>query len=225
MTYFEFCDNLVRNRCNSWLSFCSIIEMNNQTEILSEPVDNVPLLIGLMIDLELSEILDRGLVTNGNHKGLSRGNWRLSGFPSFFRKEIIENPAFRREFEPGRSSLGKPEKNRKPWHVLPSGFSFFQHSFSIPSVCETPDGPRLNKCWDYPLQNGRQQQGNPVQFGKLVRTGIPWCGLGPSGSRIRFTRTGVGRPIAPPRCMDPVAPAPAGMNWSWHSPPLGHRGL
>ena len=51
--------------------------MNTQTEFLSEPVDDIPLLIGLMNDLELAAILDRCLVTNGNHKGLSRGKLAL----------------------------------------------------------------------------------------------------------------------------------------------------
>ena len=77
MTYLEFSDNLSHDRCTFWFPICNIHEMSNQTEFLSEPVDDVPLLIGLMKDLELAEIFDRCLVTNGNHKGLSRGKLAL----------------------------------------------------------------------------------------------------------------------------------------------------
>lgn len=77
MTYFELFSNRINNFCTFWLPFGNILGMSIQTEFLSERIDDIPLLIGLMKDLELAKILDRNLITNGNHKGLSRGTLTL----------------------------------------------------------------------------------------------------------------------------------------------------
>ena len=69
--------NSLKQRCTSWLPSCSILDMSKQTEFLSESVGDIPLLVGLMKDLRLAEILDRCLVTHGNHSGLSRGKLGL----------------------------------------------------------------------------------------------------------------------------------------------------
>jgi transposase len=47
--------------------------MNTQTNVSSFPVDDVPVLIGLMKSMGLSQAIDDCLKTNGNHKGLSSG--------------------------------------------------------------------------------------------------------------------------------------------------------
>lgn len=78
MSYFEFFDNLTNSyRCTFCFPFDTIMCMSTQTDFFSEPVDDIPLLISLMNDLELSTILDRCIFTNGNHKGLSRGKLAL----------------------------------------------------------------------------------------------------------------------------------------------------
>lgn len=77
MTYFELFSIRQNYCCTLGFSFDNILGMSTQTEILSERVDDIPLLIGLMKDLELAEILDRNFITNGNHKGLSRGTLAL----------------------------------------------------------------------------------------------------------------------------------------------------
>lgn len=77
MTYFELFSKRINDCCTLGLSFDIILGMSIQTEFLSERLDDIPLLIGLMKDLEVDKILDRNLITNGNHKGLSRGSLAL----------------------------------------------------------------------------------------------------------------------------------------------------
>src|ERR1700730_17305510 len=47
--------------------------MTTPARMVHEPLDDVPLLIGLAQRLRLPELLDRHLGTHGNHQGLSNG--------------------------------------------------------------------------------------------------------------------------------------------------------
>jgi transposase len=51
--------------------------MNKELNIITERVDDIPLLIGLMIRIHLPDIIDKNLVRHGHHKGLSNG-WLIT---------------------------------------------------------------------------------------------------------------------------------------------------
>jgi len=52
--------------------------MNNIPSLLHERVDDVPLLIGLMKDMQLAAILNQCLPKHGNHHGLDHGNMAVA---------------------------------------------------------------------------------------------------------------------------------------------------
>jgi hypothetical protein len=60
----------------------------DQSSIITERVDDVPLLIGQMTKMGLQEILDRHIPRHWNRR-LSWGGQQLSGLRIFFRRAII----------------------------------------------------------------------------------------------------------------------------------------
>ena len=52
--------------------------MNNIPSLLHERIDDVPLLIGLMKDMQLAAILNQCLPKHGNHHGLDHGNMAVA---------------------------------------------------------------------------------------------------------------------------------------------------
>lgn len=64
-------------RCNFKVPFGIILGMNNPTTLPHERVDDIPLLIGMMKELDLGNILRQCIPTHGNHSGLDHGNMAM----------------------------------------------------------------------------------------------------------------------------------------------------
>ena len=77
MNLLEIPSSPAKKGCISGLPFCIILGMSDTTSLLHERVDDIPLLIGLMKDMQLDSILNQCLPTHGNHGGLDPGTMAM----------------------------------------------------------------------------------------------------------------------------------------------------
>lgn len=77
MNLLEIPSSPAKKGCTSGLPFCIILGMSDTTSLLHERVDDIPLLIGLMKDMQLDSILNQCLPTHGNHGGLDPGTMAM----------------------------------------------------------------------------------------------------------------------------------------------------
>lgn len=70
----EFPDSPATKCCTLGLPFLIFYGMRNNTTLLHERVDDIPLLLGLMKEMQLESIINQCIPTHGNHEGLDHGN-------------------------------------------------------------------------------------------------------------------------------------------------------
>lgn len=73
----EISNQITPRSCTFKVPFGIILGMNNHTILLHERVDDIPLLIGMMSELDLGNILNQCIPTHGNHGGIDHGNMAI----------------------------------------------------------------------------------------------------------------------------------------------------